>query len=320
MRVFQYNRFFSVMICVIAFGIPALATAQVSSTEQAVMDKILELKGEIDQLMMKPGSSSDKAAMDKMLDLKRDIDTFLELLPPHLQKQVQKKMTQPAGQASGGLQGGASESEALPFMMAPQEVQKVEMALMRSQLNALKRVGQALRQGGTLDASTQGLWVQFIESVAGSGMETDVPLLAKYAMREAFAEENAGLEMLGGKVRFYRDLRAKLREEIANVGKLANAVSGDDGPLPEAIRKKRFSLGLSGGVVQQEGEEVAAKVGAMQYIEELKEQLAATNENAEKANLVLQEALLKQQPKLKKMSDVAQKLKDSGKAAIQGGY
>ena len=81
------------------------------------MDKILKLKGEIDQLLMKPGSSSDKAALDKILDMKRDMDTFLGLLPPHLQEQVLKKIAQSTGQASGGLQGGAggSATEALPI-------------------------------------------------------------------------------------------------------------------------------------------------------------------------------------------------------------
>lgn len=317
MRVFQYNRFLSVIICVIAFAIPALAIAQVSSTEQAVMNKILKLKGEIDQLMMKPGSSSDKAAMDKVLDMKRDIDTFLELLPPHLQEQVQKRMMQSAGQASSGLQGGVSEPEALPFVMAPQEIQKVEMALMRSQLNVLKRIAGALRQGGNLDARTQEQWVQFLESVAGSGMETDVPSLAKYVMREAYSEGNQDLEMLGNTVRYHRDMRAVLREEITKVKKLANEVSGEDGPLSETIQKQRLSLGLDGKMKLQPGREVAAKADAMQYIEELENQLTTINENAEKATLELQEALLKQQPKLKAMSDVSQKLQDAGKAAVQ---
>jgi hypothetical protein len=324
MRVFQFNRFLSVVICVIALGIPALAVAQVSSTEQAVMDKILKLKGEIDLLMMKPGSSADKAAMDKMMDMKRDIDTFLGLLPPHLQAQVQKKMVQSAGQASGGqgsggFQGGASGAADLPFVMTPEEVQKVEMVLMRAQLNSLKRIAGALRQGGAMDARTQGLWVQFIESVAGSGMAADVPSLAKYVMKEAYAEENAGLESLGTMVRFHRDMRAKLREEIEKTKKIVSGVSGDDGPLPEAIRKKQFGLGLSGGVTEQVGGEVADKAGAMQYIETLETQLAKTNEDAEKANLEQEKTLLKQQPKLKAMSEVSQKLQDVGKAAAQEG-
>ena len=71
-------------------------------------------------------------------------------------------------------------------------------------------------------------------------MEVDVPSLVKYVMREAYSEENEGLEMLGITVRFYRDLRTKLREEITKVKKLADAVSGEDGPLSETIRKKRF--------------------------------------------------------------------------------
>ncbi|MBT3604858.1 MAG: hypothetical protein HN521_17490, partial [Candidatus Latescibacteria bacterium] len=227
MRVFQYNRFLFAMMCVVALGIPTLASAQVSSTEQAVMDKVLKLKGEIDLLMMTPGSSSDKVAMDKVMDMKRDIDTFLALLPPHLQTQVRKKMAQPAGRASGGQQGGASEAGNLPFVMAPEAVQQIEMALMRSQLNMLKRIGMTLRQKGNLDASMQGQWVQFIESVSGSGMETDVPSMTKYVMREAYAAENEGLEELGGQVRFYRDMRTKLREEIAAVKKMAGAVPGE---------------------------------------------------------------------------------------------
>jgi len=321
MRIFQYNRFLSAIICVIVLGIPALAIAQVSSTEQAVMDKILKLKGEIDQLMMKPGSSSDKAAMDKVLDMKRDMDTFLGLLPPHLQKQVQQKMAQSVRQASGGVQGGAGGAAPgdLPFVMTPQDVQKVEMALMRSQLNVLKRIAAALRQGGSLDARTQAQWVQFLESVAGSGMETDVPSLTKYVMKEAYSEENKDLETLGNTVRFHRDMRATLREELTKAKKLADAVSGEDGPLPEAIQKKRVTLGLDGKMKLQPGPEIASKAGAMKYIEELEKHLSTTNENAEKATLKLQEALLKQQPKLKTMSDVSQKLQDAGKATVQGG-
>lgn len=317
MRVFQYNRFLFVMACVVALGMPARASAQVSSTEQAVMDKILKLKGEIDLLMMTPGSSSDKAAMDKVLDMKRDIDTFLALLPPHLQAQVRKKMAQPAGQASGAMQDGVSGAENLPFVMAPQEVQAIEMALMRSQLNMLKRIGTALRQKGHLDASMQGQWVQFIESVSGSGMETDVPSMTKYVMREAYAAENEGLEELSGKVRFYRDMRTKLREEIAAVKKVTDAVPGGDGALSEAVRKKRFGLGLDGGVAQQMGEEVKTKASAVQYLQELETQLAKTNEDAEKTNLAFEDMLLKQKPKLNAMSEMSQKLQEAGNAAVQ---
>jgi hypothetical protein len=54
MRVFLYNQLVSAIICLIALGIPAPAIAQVSSTEQAVMNKILKLKAEIDHLMMMP--------------------------------------------------------------------------------------------------------------------------------------------------------------------------------------------------------------------------------------------------------------------------
>ena len=318
MRIFQWKWFLSVMVCLM-MGL-SVAQAQVSSTEQAVMDKILKLKEEVDQLMMTPGSSSDKAAMDKVMALKRDMDTFLALLPAHLQDQVRKKMAQPAGQVAGVFMDGVSQPEAaLPFVMSPQEVQKVEMALMRSQLNSLKRIGAALRQGETLTNNTQKLWVQFVEGVAGSGMEADVPSLTKYAMKEAFAEENAGLESLGSMVRFHREMRKKLKEEIAKVEKLAQSVAGEDGPLTEAIREQLFSLGLDGGVSQKSGLEVKSKKDAVAYLDRLKAQLAKTNEDAEKASLELEDALLKQKPKLKAMSDMAQKLQDSAKAALPSG-
>lgn len=318
MHVFRFSRLVFAMVCVIALGMPALITAQVSSTEQAVMDKILKLKGEIDQLMMKPGSSTDMAAMKKVMDMKRDMDTFLDLLPPHLQTQVQKKMAQPASQVLGGA-GNMAEPE-LPFVMAPQELQKVEMALMRNQLNSLKRIGGTLRQKGTLDAQTQELWVAFLESVAGSGMQADVGLMTKYVMHEAYAAENEGLETLGGKLRFYRDMRSKLKAEIEMVEKLVNAVAEEDGPLLETIKKKQFGMGLNGEATVREGEEVANKVGAMAYLEILKKELEQTNEHAEQINLELESALLKQQPKLKMMSDVSQKLQDAGKTALQGSH
>ncbi len=315
MRTFPFNRLLS--ICVLSLGISGLTFAQSSSTEQAVVDKILKLKGQIDQVMMKPGASADQVAMDKVMQMKRDIDTLLDLLPPQLQAQVQKKMGQ--SQALGEGAADVAETENLPFVMGPQDVQKVERVLMRSHLNALKQIGGALRQKGTLDAQTQAMWVQVMENIVGSGTEADVQLMTKYVMKEAYAKENEGLDLLGGKVRFYQNLRAKLREEMAKVKKATQAVPGDDGPLPEAMRKKQFSMGLNGDVAIREGDEVAAKTGALQYLAELENQLATTNENAEKAALELEDALLKQQPKLKAMSEVSQKLQDAGNAAVQSG-
>ena len=55
----------------------------------------------------------------------------------------------------------------------------------------------------------------------------------------------------------------------------------------------------------------------MAYLETLKKELVETNEHAEQINLELEAALLKQQPKLKMMSDVSQKLQEAGMAAIQ---
>lgn len=314
MRILQHNRLLSVTICMITLSISTLAVAQVSSTEQAVMDKILKLKSEIDEIMMKPGSSSDKAAMDKVIDMKRDIDTFLGLLPPNLQEQVQKKMAQSGKQTSDGA---GAESENLPFVMAPEDIQKVEMALMRSQLTVLKRIAVALRQGETLDARTQGQWIEFIESVAGSGMETDVPSLTKYVMREAYAEQNKGLDDLGSTVRFHRDMRSKLRDEIGKVKKLVDAVPGTDGPLSEAIQKKRIALGLDGKIKLQPGPKIMTKTDAINYLQELEQHLTTNNEKAEQAALELEKILLKQQPKLKAMSDLSQKLQDTGQTAIQ---
>lgn len=303
----------------IALAIPTLATAQVSSTEQAVMDKILKLKSEIDALMMKPGTSSDKAAMDKVLDMKKDIDTFMALLPPELQKQVQDKMAQSSNQtARGNHSVDAEQFQDLPFVMTPQDVKKVEVALMRSQLVILKRIATALRQKGTLDANLQNQWAQFVEGVAGSGMGADVPSLTKYVMREAYAKQHEDLELLGNKVRYYRDMRDMLKEEIEKIKKLTDTVSDAGDPLPQSIRKKRFSLGLDGSLKQQVGNEIADKADALQYIEELKQHLTTTNEGAEAATLELEGALLRQQSKLKTMSDISQKLEQSGKAAVLG--
>ena len=312
MFIFQCNRFLYAMVCVL--GISTFTEAQVSSTEQAVMDKILELKADIDELMMKPGSSSDKAAMDKVFETKKEMDTFLGLLPPHLQEQVKKKMAQSSG---GAQEGGDAIDQKIPFIMTQLEVQKVEMALMRSQLIILKRIAGALRQSGTVNPTMQVQWTEFIESVSASGMEADVPSLTKYVMKEAYSEGNKGLEELGSQVRLYRDMRTQLRDEIAKVKNLAAAVQGTTGQLSESIPKKQVSLGLDGKMKLQVRGQVTSKTDALQYLEELEQHLSATNENAEKASLELEEILLKQSPKLKTMSEVAQKLQESGKAAVE---
>jgi len=165
----------------------------------------------------------------------------------------------------------------------------------------------------------QAQWTQFIENVAASGMEADVPSLTKYVMKEAYSERNKGMANLGSQVRLYRDMRTQLRKEIEKVKKLAHAVPGADGPLSETIPKKQLSLGLDGTMKLQVRGQVAAKTDALQYLEELEKHLATTNEKAEKASLELEEILLKQQPELKAMSDVSKKLQDVGNAAVQSG-
>lgn len=312
------NRILPIVMCLIVLGLSGQAYGQVSSTEQAVMDKIVKLKGEIDQVMMKPGASSDPAAMERVVTLKKEMDTFLALLPAHLQAQVQKKMGQSSGSPMGGVQGGIVQAENLPFVMTPQDVEKVEMALMGAQINSLQRIGVALRQGGTLNARTQGMWVALIESVDNSGMDADVGLMTKYVMREAYAKENEGLETLSGKVRFHRDMREKLQEEIARVKKATDSVSGADGPLAEGIQKKTFGLGLDGGVAVQNGDVVNNKADAMAYLGELEKELAKTNEHAETASLALEKELLQKQAKLKTMSDMSETLKKAGQEAMIG--
>ena len=112
-------------------------------------------------------------------------------------------------------------------------------------------------------------------------------------------------------------MRTQLRDEIAKVKKLAAAVQGTTGQLSESIPKKQVSLGLDGKMKLQVRGQVTSKTDALQYLEELEQHLSATNENAEKASLELEEILLKQSPKLKTMSEVAQKLQESGKAAVE---
>ena len=312
------KRFFFLLTCVAVVCAPSFAVAEVTSTEQAVMARILNLKAEIDQIMMNPGSSSDTAAMNKVMSLKREMDTFLGLLPPHLQDQVKGQLKAASSSAAvGEVPLTDSGSVNLPFVMTAQEVQQVESVLMRSQLNALKKIAVALQKEDGLNTQTQALWTQFVRSVAGSGMTADVPSMAKYVMREAYATESGALETLGGQVRYYRELRARLKEETARLEAILQKLSGEAGPLPQPIQTKEFSLGLNGEVTIKEGGEVVDQAAAKAYAEALAKQLEMTNESAEKASLDFEKALLAQEPELKAMSEVSQKLLDAGASAVR---
>ena len=326
--------------------------AQMSSSEKAVFEKILKLKRESDALMRQPAATSERELLDRALKLKGDMNRLLLQLPPRYHDALQKALEKPedpspkakpkpksdpaASQTpapgspqppgEGGPTGGMPPGLEKLVYMRPEDVKRVEQALMSAQLRELRRIGMLIQQlsaqQGTLDAATRGRWVNFVEGVAGSGMEVQPQTLVQYVLHAAYAEATQDLGLRAAKVAFYNNLRAKIRAEILKTREIEEAVAGaaDEAPLKNPFKKKRFLTEPTpdGTVHVQEGELVSSKGQLAGYAEALEQQLQAVGNDAGAANTALQQALQNQQQTLQTVTNVSKMLKDAATAAVQG--
>lgn len=200
----------------------------------------------------------------------------------------------------------------------PQEL-KTMMAGISSSI-----AGMNTAQTGVASSSDlQGRWSEFAGKVAQTG-NIDVNALVQSVLRDSYMENTKDLHFYAQKVKFYNELKKGIRDELTDARKALSHTAGADAEsaLPSTFDYKTLVTGpnADGEVIPPQSGNTdydQTKEGLETYIKNLEEQLNSVGDDAQLANVDLQNMLQKQQQTMQQMSNISKMLHDTAMAVIR---
>lgn len=193
---------------------------------------------------------------------------------------------------------------------------KVAPALQAAHASELKRIGAMIAQGKPT-AEIRSRWSMLVSKMRSEGKDIDVNSLIQMVIRQSYLETNKDLQYHAEKVRYYNDLKVSIREELNETRRLMAASKGIQPSA--AVRQKVYSLKPTSfkRLVVRQGRPLRSKADYELYIKKLESQLATVGDDAQLANIDIQNALQKQQQTMQTMSNVSKMLHDTAMAVIR---
>ena len=185
-------------------------------------------------------------------------------------------------------------------------------------------------------ASLQGQWADYVSQVKAGGAGMDVGGLVQWVLRESYMQSTEDLQFYAEKVKFYNELKKQIRDELtaartalSDVSAAANQWAKDNdkepGEYPMTYETTEFDV--AGVNFDDNGNPVVAKAkgalspatreGLENYIKGLEEKMSSVGDDAQLANVDLQNTLQKQQQTLQMMSNISKMLNDTAMAIIR---
>jgi hypothetical protein len=158
--------------------------------------------------------------------------------------------------------------------------------LNRTQRSSLKDVAKAISENKLREADIK--WKAFIAELAGGAVPIDINALIQFILRESYLEKQEDLKFYAAKVKYYNELKKMIREMIYE---LRDQLASD---IPRALE------------IQLE-----------KMIEDLEDDLQSAGDDAQLANIDLQNKLQKLARTLQTISSVSKMLHDTAMASIR---
>ncbi len=227
--------------------------------------------------------------------------------------------------------------------------QKIYKMKTTTQLNIkfklrLTEISKSIRNNKKLDPVTLNKWKQLVKDLYSSDPSTDINSLVQSVLKESYDEMQDDLALYASKVKYFNKLKKQIREQINElrdhrsqlqskpglkirrktvlrfrIKNFSNAIKFSKRVLKiQKLSKPDRSILLSGRIhVNSEMVDFKNKTEFDEYIGDLEEDLAAMGEEADLANIDLQNALQKLQQVIQQLSNVSKVLNDTALAAIR---
>ena len=169
----------------------------------------------------------------------------------------------------------------------------------------------------------QSRWAEFVGKQAVSG-GIDVNALVQHVLRDAYLENTQDLYFYASKVKFYNELKKGIREELTKAREELANHAGKEATDPVEYSKSAFSTDYTGAGSDGQPEILKSGDGTTEtkeqletYIKNLEEKLNSVGDDAQLANVDLQNMLQKQQQTMQMMSNISKMLHDTAMAVIR---
>lgn len=183
-----------------------------------------------------------------------------------------------------------------------------ESAALRPKLSAaqsqtLAAIGRELAKNPSSPDAAR-TWREFIAAARPSAI--DVNALVQWVLRESYLQQTEDLRFYAEKVKRFNDMKSKLRGEIDRANAAVAPATSIARVAPGAIAVHKASVSAA---------QPKAQAGAP--VRALEQQLQTAGDDAQLANVDLQNILQKQQQTLQMMSNISKMLHDTAMAVIR---
>ena len=191
--------------------------------------------------------------------------------------------------------------------------------------SVLEGVGGLMQASGT-QPNTDGLqsrWSEFVAKVGSEkGALVDINSLVQAVLREAYMENTKDLHFYAQKVRYFNEVKKAMREELTRARDALTGVAGQEDDFAVNYQSTDVNSEAFGAVDEitgelGAGETIASKADLENYIQGMEEKLNSVGDDAQLANVDLQNMLQKQQQTLQMMSNISKMLHDTAMAIIR---
>jgi hypothetical protein len=187
----------------------------------------------------------------------------------------------------------------------------------RDRLNA---VTSQIKQGNS--GSARDLWGQAVASYSGRGGAngTDINAMIQWVLRESYLGQMEDLKDYAEKVKYYNNIKKTLREHLAETRKTAiRMASPESKKIVEVVAVVRFPPRYRPGATAtfKRGRIGMNRDDLKAYVKNLEEQLGTVGNDAQLAQMQLQDALQKRQQVIQAMSNIMKMMNDTAKSIIQ---
>lgn len=178
----------------------------------------------------------------------------------------------------------------------------------------LQRIAKELQKGKVNEARM--LWATAVEEISQAAGPLDFDAILNWVLREAYIDANESLRAPSNKVRFYEEMRRRVREHVEAYRETLTAMQGEAEVEIRTI-SIRSKYKRKKNPVRERGEEKMSDAELAEYIRMWEDQLAGIGQDAALAGIDLQEALQKQQQLVNTMSSVSKLLHDTAMGVIR---
>jgi len=252
-------------------------------------------------------------------------ETPVERPVPRLVYSNTDSLTEDSAAQRAGVAPARVAASASGLGVGVQETANSDVLLPKSLKAGLAKVSSGLTnivtgQEATSPSQVVADWSDFVSEAKAHGSMIDVNALVQQVLREAYKQNTDDLQFYAEKVKYFNEVKKQVRNELKRArNRLAQVAKKDSKDSIAPFQKKRPLVEFTGGKnVKWVNDGKAKTKGQLEaYVSNMEDTMSSVGDDAQLANVDLQNTLQRQQQTLQTLSNISKMLHDTAMATIR---